>query len=173
LIEVFEQPDKILVVSRTPVGMRFLFALLAFFPLLAPYELLIRVKWQTYLHPFFALAAIVSLGALVLSTFLVFAALAALNSTVTFDKTSALLTYSTEAPVVRTSSTRFPLGRLTAVIVKERDWSDGAPSYYLAIETVDAGVLETASSWSRQEVEAVKIRIDRFMSNASEGSPAS
>lgn len=173
MIEVFEQPDKIMVVSRTPVGMRFFFALLALFPLLAPYELLIRVKWQTYLHPFFALAAIVSLGALALSTFLVFAALAAFDSTMTFDKTSALLTYSTETPVVRTSSMRFPLKRLTGVIVKKRDWSDGTPSYYLAVETADADVLETASSWSRQEVEAVKIRIDRFMSNASAGSSAS
>jgi hypothetical protein len=41
-------------------------ALLGLFPLVAPCELLVRPAWTAVLHPSFAVAAVVSLGALAL-----------------------------------------------------------------------------------------------------------
>ena len=163
MIEVIEQPDRITVVSRTTVGMRVVFALLALFPLIAPYQLLIRIQWQTYLHPFFALAAIISAGAVALSIFFVFAALAALDSTTIFDADSSSMTYSAVAPIVKQSSATVPFEQLAELAAEKRDWSDGAPSYYLRIETSGAGVYEAASSWSRQEIEAIRSRISEFV----------
>lgn len=173
MIEIVEHPDRLVVVSRTRFGMRLLFALLALFPLLAPYELLLGIRWQSYLHPFFALAAFISLGATALSALLIFAALAGLDSTTTFDATSALVTYTTRAPVVREHSTSVPFERLTRIAVARRDWSDGAPSFYLLIETSDVERLETATSWVREEVEAVKDRVDAFLAGSATGPSAS
>lgn len=44
-------------------GARVLLASLGFVPLLAPYELLIRVDWEHYANPFFFLATFISTGA--------------------------------------------------------------------------------------------------------------
>ena len=77
-----------------PAGWRLLFALLSLVPLLAPYELLVRVEWNDYFHPFFLLAAIVSAGAVAVSVFFLFSAAAGLTSRMRFDRARSTFTYS-------------------------------------------------------------------------------
>ena len=81
---------------RSPMhrGLRLAFALLALFPLLAPYELLVRINWQDFLHPFFFLALFICAGAVALSGFLMFAAIAGLSSRMVFDARRKTFTYS-------------------------------------------------------------------------------
>jgi len=48
-------------------GMRIVLGAVALFPLLAPYELLFRTRWESYLNPFFLFFAAISIGALAVS----------------------------------------------------------------------------------------------------------
>jgi hypothetical protein len=95
MIQVSDNEERLDVFSPMPSGKRFLFALFALIPLLAPYELMLRVQWNDYRHPAFLLAAIISAGAVALSGLFVFAAVAGLSSRMTLDAARSTFTYST------------------------------------------------------------------------------
>jgi hypothetical protein len=145
-------------------GMRVLLGALALFPLLAPYELIVKVKWESYLHPFFLLAAFISLGAIALSAFLLFAAVAGLSSQMVFDTGAGTFVYSSHAPIVRPALREYPLGAIVGVEVRERDWSDSAPSFHIGVVMDDGTVFESGSSWSRGEIESMGVRLRQFLS---------
>ena len=162
LLVLLERGDRLEVRSPMRPGFRVVLMLLGVVPLLAPYELLVRVGWQNYLNPFFLLAALISAGAAGLSLFLVFAALAGISSQLVFDRSASTVTYSFEAPVVRRTSRVYPLSAVGSVEVEERTWTDGAPTYYLRVEMDDGVVIESGSSSSRDEVETIRVRLERF-----------
>jgi len=72
------------------------------------------------------------------------------------------LTYSFEAPVIRRTSRVYPLSAVGRVEVEERTWTDGAPTYHLRVALDDGAVIESGSSSSRDAVEAIRARIERF-----------
>jgi hypothetical protein len=55
------------------------------------------------------------------------------------------------------------LSDIRGVGVGVREWSDGAPSFYLRVTTNDGSVFDTASSWSRDEVERIRNRISEYL----------
>jgi hypothetical protein len=164
--EAIESADRIVIRSPMRPGMRLLLAALGLFPLLAPYELLLRIHWQSYLHPFFFLAAVVSGGALLVSAFLFLAAIAGLSSELAFDRRVSLLTYTFAAPVVRRTTRAYPFSAIARLETGERDWSDGPASYHLRIVMNDGKTVESGSSSSREEIESLKSRVDFFLSRA-------
>ena len=152
--------------------MRVLLALIALFPLIAPYELLVRIDWQHYLNPFFFFAALISAGAIAVSAFFVFAAIAGLSSEIIFDKSGSTLTHSFEAPVVRRTRRVYPLSAFSNVETVKRDWSDGSPTYHLEVILDDGTVIESGPSWSRDDIEVIRIRVELFMVGESGPDPA-
>jgi hypothetical protein len=166
MIKVSHDTERFEIISPMPRGRRLFFALLALFPLLAPYELMIRVQWTGYLNPFFIIAAFISAGAIALSLFLVFAALAGLSSRMTIDAAHSTFTYSHVAPVVRQRTQVFPLSTLESVQVRTHEWSDGAPSYSLMIKMSDGATFNSGSSWSRQDMEHHKAQAEAFLDQA-------
>ena len=161
--ELVERMDCLEIRSRMRGGMRILLAALGLFPLLAPYELLIKIEWEHFVNPFFFLAAFISAGATALSAFLFFAAVAGLSSKIVFDKHTATFSYSSEAPVVRRTRQVQPLSNVCSTEVGVRDWSDSAPTYHLSITMKDGTVFESGSSWSREKIEWIRGRIDQFL----------
>jgi hypothetical protein len=164
--ELVESVDLLEIRSRMRVGMRILLAALGLFPLLAPYELLIKVDWEHFMNPFFFLAAFVSAGATALSAFFFFAAVAGLSSKIILDRRTATFSYSSEAPVVRHTRQVQPLSLIRSTEVGVRDWSDSAPTYHLSITLKDGTVFESGSSWSRDEIELIRGRVDQFLASA-------
>ncbi|PSN12108.1 hypothetical protein C7293_21605 [filamentous cyanobacterium CCT1] len=161
--EIVEYADRLIVQSRMRVGMRVLLAVLGCFPLLAPYELLIEIEWEHYFNLFFLLAAIISAGATALSAVLFFAAVAGLSSAIVFDKPAATVSFTQEAPLVRRTTRVYPWSDIQSIELRSRDWSDGGPTYYLGISLTDGRVLESGSSWSQNEIERIKRRVDQFL----------
>jgi hypothetical protein len=161
--ELVEHANHIEIRSPIRRGLRLVFALVALFPLLAPYELLARIDWQYYLHPFFFLALVISAGAVALSGFLVFAAVAGLSSRMVFDAKRMTFTYSSEAPLVRRASSVYPMSALQRIDVESFEWSDSAPTHHLRIFTSDGKKFESASSWSRNEIEDIRKHVDMFL----------
>lgn len=160
--ELIERPDRLEVHSPMRAGMRVFLALIALFPLLAPYELILRVDWREYVSPFFLFAALISAGAIALSAILLFAAIAGLSSAMVFDKRSKTFTYSATSPVIRLSQTR-SLSAIHEVGVGVHDWSDGAPTHSLRVTLADGTAFESGSSTSRDGIDLIRDRIGRFL----------
>jgi hypothetical protein len=164
--ELVESTDRLEVRSPTRRGMRIVFAILGIFPLLAPYELLIRVGWQHYLNAFFFLAALISTGAIALSGVLFFAAVASLSSRMVFDKRRSTFVFSSEAPLIRRGTHSYPLSAVQNADVEVREWSDGAPTYILRVSMTDGTVFESGAAWSRDELETICTRVQQFLGEA-------
>lgn len=164
--ELVERMDCLEIQSRMRVGMRILLATLGLFPLLAPYELLIKIDWEHFMNPLFFLAAFICAGAMALSVLLFFASIAGLSSKIVFDRRRATFSYSSEAPVVRHTRQVQPLSDVRSTEIGVRDWSDSAPTYHLRITVKDGTVFESGSSWSRDEIERIQGRVDQFLAAA-------
>jgi hypothetical protein len=172
MIQVSDNEERLDIASPLTSGMRLLLVLLALFPLLAPYELMLRVQWTDYRHPLFLFAAIISAGAIALSAFLAFAGVAGLGSRMTLDAARATFTYSASTPLVPQRTLVLPLSSLEGVQVRTHEWSDGAPSYSLVVKVSDGSHFESGSSWSRQDLERDKVRIERFLDRAQHHRPS-
>jgi hypothetical protein len=162
-LELMESADRLEIRSPLRAPMRVLLAALGLFPLLAPYELLLRIDWQSYLHPFFFPAGSVSAGAALVSAFFFFAAIAGLSSELMFDRRASVFGYAYRAPVVRRTLVLYPIAAACCIEVGERAWSDGAPSYSLRVILNHGKVIESGSSSSRAAIESIKGRVEAFI----------
>lgn len=162
-LPVTESADALEIESPMPVGKRVLFFLLGLFPLIAPYELLLKPRWTGYVNVFFLFAAVISLGALSLTALLFWAAVAGIRSRMRFDRARGTFTYTASAPAMGTRTTGLPLSAITGIEIRTHEWSDGAPSYSLEIRIGGGKTFRTSSSWSRAEVEALRARVAAFL----------
>ena len=56
-----------------------------------------------------------------------------------------------------------PLDSIAALEIRTHEWNDGSPSYSLDVLMADHGIYRTGSSWSREEVEALRQRVATFL----------
>jgi len=169
MLRVVERGDRLEITSPMPVGKRLLFAVLALVPLLAPYQLLIAPGWESILNPFFGFAALISLGALAVSGFLVWAAIAGIESTARFDRQRRTLTTVARAPVMPLQARTCSLDDLRAIKVETTEWSDGGPSYSLKIDTADGRAFKLLAEYDKAEAEEVRRQISHFLAHPSGG----
>jgi hypothetical protein len=102
-------------------------------PLLAPYQLLIETGWQIYLNLFFLFALLVSMGAMAVSAFFIFFALAAYSRRMVIDHQNHRVVYG-DSHVFRPYRERsYPFEELASVEIDIHDWSDGPPSFSLTL----------------------------------------
>lgn len=167
-MQVIEDANRLELSTPLRTGMRWGIGLLGLVPLLAPYELLIQAGWQTYAHPFFLLAALISAGAVAVSVLLLFAAVGGWSSRMVFDAGRSTFTFTRKAPILRQRLSEHPISALARVEVATHEWSDGAPSYCLRVVTKSAESFESGASQSRGEVEAVEQRLRAFLRRAEE-----
>jgi hypothetical protein len=161
--ELVESVHRLEIRSPMRPGMRVLIAAVGFVPLLAPYELLIRVNWEHYLNPFFVFAALIAAGATAVSGLFFFAAMAGVSSNMVFDRRAGTFSYSAQAPLVRRNRHVYPLADVRAAEVGMTDWSDGAPTYHLRVTLNDGCVFDSGSSWAREPVEAMQARVHPYL----------
>jgi hypothetical protein len=159
---VTESLDRLDVRSPMRMGVRIVLGLMGVIPLLAPYELLVRPDWPGG-GPFFAFAALVSAGAVAISVLFLMAASAGTSSRIVFDRRTATITSTVQAPVVRRTSRVFPLHDVVAVEIGVEEWSDGGPTYHVRIALRGGALLRTGGVPSRDEAEAVRTRLADFL----------
>lgn len=161
------------VVSPMPVGRRVMFALVSLVPLIAPYELLIHVRWTDWRHPAFFFAAGISLGAICLSALLGFAAVAGLEQRMRFDLRRSLLTYSARSPLAGRRTVILPFASIERVEVMTHGWSDGPDTYSIRVVATDRREFHSGSSDSHDLVESHAERIRVATSHPPEHLPPS
>jgi hypothetical protein len=166
-LRIVQTPGRLSVSVPLTAGNRILFLLLSFFPLLAPYELLFRVRWTNYWNFFFLFAAAISAGAVFVSAFLVWAAIAGMNTEMVFDRKRDIFYFASQAPILRRRVQEYPLASVRELAVETHAWSDGAPSYSLKAFLADGKTLSLGSCWSRAEVEAARDQAAAFIYSSS------
>ena len=168
MLRVVERGDELNITSPMTPGLRAFYLLIGVVPLAAPYELLIKPGWQTIFHPFFALAAIISGGAVALSALFVWIAVAGIESSARFDRRRRTLTTVERAPIMPTRTRTRPLDELRAIEVEKTEWSDSGPTYSLRLECADGQKLKLLASYARpEEAEAVRRHLGRFLAEPS------
>jgi hypothetical protein len=163
---IVETDTSLEIQDKMPSILRVVFLLLSLFPLLAPYELLILPEWQSYFNPIFFFVALISVGALAVSGFLVWAAVAGINRLLRLDRRQNEFSYYWDAPIVPVRKYACPISSIRAVDIETNEWSDGSPSYSLKIATVDGGEFASGSTWSRSEIEQAKARVTAFLNES-------
>ena len=161
--EIIETDSSLEIQDRMSILMRVILLLLALFPLLAPYQLLILPEWHDYLNPVFFFFVLISIGALAVSGLFVWAAVAGMNKHMRFDKRHSTFTHMYDAPIVPIRKHEYPIRSIWSVDIETHDWSDGSPSYSLKIEMQDGREFTSGSSWSRKEIEGAKERVTVFL----------
>ncbi len=111
--------------------MIFLFGLV---PLLAPYELLVKIKWESYFNLPFAFSLFIAIGAIAVSLFLFFFALMSMDQRLRFDGDRRVLTYGYSTVILPFMAKDHPFRKITALEVEVRDWSDGPTTYDLRLQ---------------------------------------
>jgi hypothetical protein len=167
MFKVNEDHHLLEISDHMPRGRRLLFLLLALIPLLAPYELIIRPNWDSFFNVFFLFALMISAGAIAVSAFLAWAAIAGLNSRMRFDKPLKSFTYWVEAPIIPVRKHEFPIEAIHQLDIEVHEWSEGQPSFSFKLTMQNGEVFTTASSWSRNEIETIKNRVASFLAEMS------
>lgn len=144
-------------------GRRLVFLLLSFFPLLAPYQLILRPHWDSYFNFFFILSLAISLGALSLTAFLIYAAIAGLSSSLRFDPAARVLTYTRQAPIVPLRREQISFHLIDKVEVEEHDWSDGGSTFSIKVSLEGGRSFKSGSVWHRAEAEEAYQRVKELL----------
>jgi hypothetical protein len=162
------ESDGILEIRETmSVGSRALYFVLALFPLLAPYQLILRPGWTSFFNFMFILALTISLGALFLSGFFAFTAVAGLSTRLRFDPRGQWFTYIREAPIVPFKRTRIAFDQIRGVEVEKHDWSDGAPTYSVRVQIQDGRSYKSGSFWNKQEAHQIMEKVEVLLAQSS------
>jgi hypothetical protein len=160
---LIESADRLEISSPVGWGMRLFLAVAGCFPLLAPYELLIKVTWTHYANLFFIFAAIISAGAIALSGALFFAAIAGQQSQIILDKPSATFCYTSVGLMGRPTRRIYPLEQVARVEVGVQSWSDGPPTHSIQVVMCDGRVFKSGSTESQAWIMAIQRRMTQFL----------
>jgi hypothetical protein len=166
MLTLAEDGDVILIESRMRTGERVVLLMAAFFPLLAPYELIIRPAWHNYWSVYFAFAAVISVGATVVAVLLTFAAAAGLNTRMAFDRGQGTFSYASGAPFVQWRTTQYSIDRIAELKKTTSEWTEGAPTFSFAVRTTDGRSFQSGSSWSEREVDSIIDRVSLFLDHS-------
>jgi hypothetical protein len=149
--------------ERLTWGRRVLFILISLFPLIAPYQLLIKPSWDSYFNFFFIISLMISLGAFFVSGFLLFISLAGLSTRLIFDPTTQTFTYIHEAPIVPFRRDLIAFDEITRIEVEKHDWTDGEPSYSLQVHIKDDRTYKSASFSTQEQARSAQERIAELL----------
>jgi hypothetical protein len=128
----------------------FLFGLV---PLMAPYELLIKIKWESYLNWPFAISLFIAVGATAVSLFLFFFALMSMDQTLRFDGDRRVLTYGFSTAILPFTAKDHPFRNITSLDVEVQDWSDGPTTYDIRLQLEGKRKITFGDFEKREEVD--------------------
>jgi hypothetical protein len=122
-------------------------------PLLAPYELLFKPKWNTFASPFFFMSLLISLGSVVVTVFFLAAAVAGLNEVIRFNTVKREVTHGFGAPLLKWREERVPFAEIREVRVTSQSWSEGPDTYTLRLDAANGRAIPFGKFASVEEAE--------------------
>lgn len=142
----------------------FLF-LLGFTPLYAPYDLLIRPAWPNGISIALLFVIVISAGAVFVSILFWAVALLGLNQYARFDAAAGVFTYDYETGVMKYRESTIPFAKIEDVSLKENSWTDGPPSYGVAVK-IAGEPMKSLPALSKEEAERCVSAINEMLRKA-------
>ena len=161
--EVFESEECFVIQTRVGMGTRVFIGLLGLVPLIAPYDFLVKARWNSYFNFLFLLVLIVSIGAVFMSAMFVYAATFATSIKITLDRRTQIFRHSSEAPTIRNKTEEHPLSHIQRLEVRETNWSDVPRSYNLQFVMEGDMVYEVGPFNSLAEVDQTRQQAQQFL----------
>jgi hypothetical protein len=145
-----------------PWGLRVVIILLGFLPFLAPYELLIRPRWQG-VSVWLILPAIISLGATIVGVMFILAGVLGLNQTLRFDELSKSVLYTYETAITPVRQKRYAFCDIVQIEIKTTDWDSKPPTCGLRVTFADGRKVEVSDFASQDEAQDYLNRIRNLL----------
>ena len=161
--EVIESEECFVIQTRVGMGTRIFIGLLGLVPLIAPYDFLVKARWNSYFNFPFLLVLIVSIGAAFISAMFVYMGTFATSIKITLDRRAQVFRHSSEAPTIRNKTEEHPLSHIQRLDVRETNWSDGPPSYNLQFVMEGEKVYEVGPFNSLAEVDQTRQQAQQFL----------
>lgn len=120
--------------NKVPIAVRVAIFLFGFVPLLAPYELLIKIKWENYFNLVFAFMLFIAVGAIAVSLFMFYFALMSMNQALRFDGDRRILTYGFSTALLPFMAKDHAFQKIKDLAIEVQDWSDGPTTYDLRLQ---------------------------------------
>ena len=147
------ETDRFLILEdRMSPGLRAILVVLGLLPLAAPYELLVRVRWEEFLNLPFAFVLAISIGAIAVGGAFIYGAVAGISKVVRFDKEVLVFDYFARAGIFPARRRRYAFGQITHVGTEKHDWGDRPPSHTVKLTLTDGRQIDFGTSWTNQEV---------------------
>jgi hypothetical protein len=121
--------------KRVHPAVRFAIFLVSLFPLLAPYELLFKVHWESFLNLSFFISLVFSMVMVAASAFVMFIAVFAQNQHVCFDGDRSTLVHGWSDVLRAYRETDYRFEEISEPELETHTWSDSPNSYDLLVKT--------------------------------------
>jgi uncharacterized membrane protein len=121
--------------KRVHPAIRFGIFLVSLFPLLAPYEMLFKIRWESFFNPSFFISLVFSMIMAAVSAFVMFIALFAQNQHVRFDGDRSTLTYGWSDAVRAYRETVYRFEEISQPELETHTWSDSPNTYDILVKT--------------------------------------
>lgn len=132
---------------------RLLIFLVSLFPLLAPYELLVKIRWESFINLAFFISLLLSIAMTAVSGFIMFVALFAKNQRVCFDGYRSALTYGWSDVVRAYRETDYRFEEISQPELEIHTWSDSPNSYDLSVKTRSGVKISFGDFASKQDAQ--------------------
>lgn len=148
--------------ERMPWGFRVVIFLLGFLPFLAPYELLIRPRWQG-IGLWLIVPIIISLGASLVGTVFILAGVLGLNQTLRFELFSRSVFYTHETAITPLRQKRYDFREVIKAEIKTTEWESRPTTYGLRISFADGRKVKVGEFVRQAEAQDYLSRIENLL----------
>ncbi len=162
-----QSPEQMVFSTTMSAKARIGFGIAALFPLLAPYNLLIRHSWSGTPTLAFLIAAVVSIGAIIVSVLLLLVAIFGINRRVEFDTTAKTIHVAESHLLQSRRDVYFPFYDIVQLELVCHDWSDGPSTYDLRLISQNGKSFAFGDFSSRVEAETTASTLRAIMRSPS------
>ncbi len=163
MTKVQETNEELVFIEKLSKGLRFFLFFIGWIPIfLAPYELLIRPRWNGFSF-YMIIPIIISIGAVAVGGLFIMAGLLGLNQTLQFHIKSKIINYSYESAIAYLRRKTFKFSDIAKSEISEHSWSDGPSTYGIQFIFFDGQKIAVGRFEKKVEAEQYLDKVEKLI----------
>ncbi|MHB8846219.1 MAG: hypothetical protein ACYC7L_15915 [Nitrospirota bacterium] len=150
---ILHTPGRLEFVDRLTAFHRITLAVMGLLPLYVPYALVLRSGLPEGGAPLPWIPLLISLGAVAVFLLFLAAALFGIDQRVVIDAATGAVIHMRRSALIGARTVRHPFASIEGMDIAAREWSDGPPTYNIAIAIPERGGIEFGRFPEREEAE--------------------
>lgn len=160
---ILQTPGRLEFVDRLTAFHRITLACMGLLPLYIPYALVLRSGVPDGSAPFPWVPLLISLGALAVFLLFLAAALFGVEQRVIIEAATGAVIHMRRSAVIGTRAVRHPFASIERMEIAVHEWSDGPPTFNIAMEIPGTGGIEFGRFSERVEAERYLAEIRKLI----------